>query len=193
MTVLSQRQPALARREFLACTVAVAPVALLGVSISACQGPSSNHRALTFTSLSAAMEELGRLTKPEPLAPAAAFSWAQTLAHCAQSIEFSMTGFPQPKSALFQNTVGATAFKVFSMRGRMSHDLADPIPGAPSLDANTDVAQALARLRQSVAAFQQWKEPLKPHFAYGQLNKAEYDQAHAMHLAQHFSGFGQRG
>ncbi len=189
----AQRQSAVVRRDFLLRAAAVAPMAVLVATTSACQATPSHHRALTFTSLSTAMEELGRLTKPEPLAPAAAFSWAQTLAHCAQSIEFSMTGFPQPKSALFQNTVGATAFKVFSMRGRMSHDLADPIPGAPSLDANTEVAQALARLHQSVAAFQQWKEPLEPHFAYGELSKPEFDQAHAMHLAQHFSGFGQRG
>ncbi len=186
-------QSEFARRELLVRTAAVASVVLLGVSTSACQGTPANHRALTFTSLSTAMEELGRLTQPEALAPAAAFTWAQTLVHCAQSIEFSMTGFPQPKSALFQKTAGAAAFKVFSKRGRMSHDLADPIPGAPTLEANTEVAVALARLHQSVAAFQQWKEPLKPHFAYGELSKAEFDQAHAMHLAQHFSGFGQRG
>jgi Protein of unknown function (DUF1569) len=182
-----------ARREFLVRAAAIAPVVVLAATTSACQGTPANHRVLTFTSLSAAMEELGRLAKPEALAPAAAFSWAQTLVHCAQSIEFSMTGFPEPKSALFQKTAGAAAFKVFSMRGRMSHDLADPIPGAPPLDANTEVAAALARLHQSVAAFQQWKEPLKPHFAYGELSKAEFDQAHAMHLAQHISGFGQRG
>jgi hypothetical protein len=186
-------RPESARRVFLARAASLAPVLLLGATTSACQGTPNSHRVLMFTSLNAAMEELGRLTQPQALAPAAAFTWAQTLVHCAQSIEFSMTGFPQPKSALFQNTVGAAAFKVFSVRGRMSHDLADPIPGAPPLDANIEVAQALARLQQSVAAFQQWKEPLKPHFAYGDLSKAEFDQAHAMHLAQHFSGFGQRG
>ena len=180
------------RRVFLVRSASFAPMLLIGATTVACQGTPANHRELMFTSLNAAMDELGRLTQPQALAPTAPFTWAQTLVHCAQSIEYSMTGFPQPKSVLFQNTVGAAAFMVFSMRGRMSHDLADPIPGAPSLNANTEVAQALARLHQSVAAFQQWKEPLKPHFAYGELSKAEFDQAHAMHLAQHFSGFGQR-
>jgi hypothetical protein len=36
---------------------------------------------------------------------------SQTLKHCAQSIEFSMTGFPEPKSAMFQNMAeDATSF-----------------------------------------------------------------------------------
>ena len=31
--------------------------------------------------------------------------------------------------------------------------------------------------------------PLQPHFAYGALDKAQYEQAHAMHLANHLSAF----
>jgi hypothetical protein len=34
----------------------------------------------------------------------------QVFNHCAQSVEFSITGFPQNESALFQNTAGALAF-----------------------------------------------------------------------------------
>ena len=123
------------------------------------------------------------------LEPATAWTWAQTLVHCAQSIEYSLQGFPLPKSALFQNTLGAAAFKVFTLRGRMSHNLAEPIPGAPALDANASAEGALARLRQAVQDFGAHTGPLQPHFAYGALSRAQYEQAHAMHLANHLSAF----
>jgi len=100
-----------------------------------------------------------------------------------------MKGFPEPKSELFQRTVGSAAFGVFSWRGRMTHDLAEPIPGAPALEVKTESTHALERLRASIFNFRRWSEPLKPHFAYGVLDKKEYELAHAMHLANHFSAF----
>ena len=148
-----------------------------------------NDRRLVLASLNDAMRELDRLKNPQALPPATAWSWAQTLTHCAQSIEYSMAGFPAAKPRLFQLSVGAAAFSVFSRRGRMSHDLAEPIPGAPLLDASTDSAAAVARLRQAVQGFQTWQGPLRPHFAYGNLSKPEFERAHAMHLANHFSAF----
>jgi len=148
-----------------------------------------DDRRLVFTSLNDALRELDRLTKAKTLKSAAAWTLPQTLDHCAQSIEFSLTGFPSPKSPIFQNTVGAAAFKVFSWRGKMSHDLAEPIPGAPALDAGTNSVAAVARLQRAIREFQGTTVPLRPHFAYGDLSKPEYEQAHAMHLANHFSAF----
>jgi Protein of unknown function (DUF1569) len=112
------------------------------------------------------------------------WSLPQVLEHLAQSIEFSLHGFPQAKSALFQSTVGAAAFAVFKWRGKMSHGLAEPIPGAAKLLA-TDLAVAAARLRASIAAFEAHKTALKPHFAYGDLSKADYALAHSFHIANH--------
>ncbi len=103
-----------------------------------------------------------------------------------------MEGFPQAKSRLFQGTVGALAFKVFAWNGRMTHDLGEPIPGAPALDSDLDAIRAVERLKRAARAFAQWTKPLRPHFAYGELSKAEYDLAHAMHMANHFSAFRQR-
>lgn len=71
----------------------------------------------------------------------------------------------------------------------MSHNLAEPIPGAPALDARTDSAAAVARLQRAIQEFQGTTAPLRPHFAYGDLSKPEYERAHAMHLANHFSAF----
>jgi spermidine/putrescine-binding protein len=174
------------RRTFI---VTATTAGIAAASTSACQKASASDRQLVFASFSDAQRELDRLSKAATLASAARWSWAQTLTHCAQSIEFSLTGFPSPKSALFQNTAGAVAFQVFSWRGRMSHDLAEPIPGAPPLDTSNDVALAMGRLQKSIADFRKRTEPLHPHFAYGALNKPSYERAHAMHLANHLSGF----
>lgn len=164
----------------------------LGLAVSSCGGRAdagSIDRKLQFVSLAQAIEEVERLSKAKTLRSAASWNWAQTLEHCAQSIEFSMAGFPTAKSEWFQRTVGAAAFSVFAWRGRMSHDLAEPIPGAPALSAGDDVTRALVRLRASIRNFEQWQASLKPHFAYGPLDKKQYDLAHAMHLANHLSGF----
>jgi hypothetical protein len=174
------------RRAFIKSVTSVAvvgPVAL----ISGCDSGSTQGRRLEFTSLEQAYAEAERLVATEISPSPPSWTLAQTLVHCAQSIEFSMSGFPQMKSSLFQNTVGRAAFNVFSWRGHMSHDLTEEIPGAPTLADETDVKGALRRLRQSVDAFQATSGPLQPHFAYGELRKPDYELAHAMHLANHFS------
>jgi hypothetical protein len=109
---------------------------------------------------------------------------AQVLEHLAQSVLFSLDGFPQPKSALFQNTAGSAAFAMFKWRGKMSHGLTEPIPGAPALKANT-VAEGAQMLRSAALRFDAHKGQLKPHFAYGDLPKADYALAHALHVQNH--------
>jgi len=106
------------------------------------------------------------------------------LAHCAQSIDLSMTRFPQHKSRLFQTTVGTIAKKRFLSKGAMSHDLTAPIPGAPPLTiADVDVGRT--RLLDAIARFEEFGGTTARHFAYGDVTKAEYDALHAMHIANH--------
>lgn len=116
-------------------------------------------------------------------------SWSlpQLLQHLAQSIEFSIQGYPAPKSALFQHTLGKTAFAWFDARGKMSHNLAEPIPGAPALDARQSLRTAAQRLLDAMQAFSAHQGPLRPHFAYGELSRDEYQRAHLMHLANHWT------
>ena len=109
---------------------------------------------------------------------------AAVLDHLAQSIEMSMDGFPQAKSALFQQTAGQAAFAYFKWRGRMAHDLASPIPGAGPLEAENWQA-ASRRLRDAIARFNAYSGVLKPHFAYGELSKFDYAIAHTLHIANH--------
>lgn len=109
----------------------------------------------------------------------------QIFSHIAQSIDYSITGFPEMKSELFQETVGALAFAAFSKRGAMTHGLSERIPGAPAFARDGKTADGLAYLRRAFINFEQHGGPLQPHFAYGSLSKAEYAAAHVMHLNNH--------
>ena len=135
--------------------------------------------------LDEAVRWLDRLEKtPSPKA-IGAWPLSAVLDHLAQSIEMSMDGFPQARSALFQGTVGRGAFRYFEWRGRMSHGLAEPIPGAPALAAGAEWRPAALRLREAISRFHGWHGPMKPHFAYGALSKPEFAVAHSMHIANH--------
>ena len=112
---------------------------------------------------------------------------SQVLQHAAQSIEYSLDGFPEPKSALFQGTVGKGAWSVFNARGRMSHSLTEPIPGAPALDGALPLERAGTRLLAAIERFERHGGELRPHFAYGALDKRAYTRAHLMHLANHWT------
>ena len=118
-----------------------------------------------------------------------AWSLAQVLNHAAQSVEYSLDGFPQPKPAWFRATVGPLAFKVFDARGAMKHPLDAPIPGAPAIDAHAPLEGAVQRLLGAFDRFERHGGPLQPHFAYGSLDKPTYARAHLMHLAEHWSEF----
>lgn len=159
-----------------ALLLAAAPLGVAGCGVSAVAAP--------FDSLASAR----RLVQALPATARMAEGWPlpQVLVHLAQSIEYSMAGFPAPRSALFRSTVGPLAFAVFSARGRMSHGLDEPIPGAPAIDPATSQTAAVARLVEALTRFEAHTGPLQPHFAYGALDKAAYTQAHLMHLADHW-------
>jgi Protein of unknown function (DUF1569) len=136
-------------------------------------------------SLDEAMKWLDKLDKAASAKTTGAWPMIAVLEHLAQSIEYSMIGFPAPKSALFQSTAGAAAFAFFKWRGQMSHSLVEPIPGAPALTQQGDWKAASARLRNAITRFNSYEGKLMPHFAYGNLNKAEFALAHSFHIANH--------
>jgi hypothetical protein len=136
-------------------------------------------------SLPSALLWLDQLQAAPGIQTSGAWPLAAILEHLSQSIEMSMDGFPAPKHELFQRTVGAAAFTVFRWRGKMSHSLSEPIPGAPALSAAPSWQAAAARLRNAISRFQAHQAPLKPHFAYGNLSKTDYALAHTMHIANH--------
>lgn len=136
--------------------------------------------------LSDALAWLDRLEKSTAARCTGTWPLPAVLEHLAQSMEMSMDGFPEPRSALFQATAGSAAFAFFKWRGRMSHGLAEPIPGAAPLQlAATDWKPQVARLRNAIHRFNGYKGPLKPHFAYGELSYADFALAHSFHIANH--------
>jgi hypothetical protein len=116
-----------------------------------------------------------------------AWTLAQMLTHAAQSIDYSIDGFPEMKSALFRKAVGSVAFAVFQARGKMGHTLTETIPGAPALDAKAPLDKAIALALTALRRFEAHTGTLAPHFAYGELDKAQYTRAHLMHLANHWT------
>jgi hypothetical protein len=118
-----------------------------------------------------------------------AWNLSASLQHLAQSIEGSLAGYPQMKPAWFVATLGAAAHAVFDARGRMTHPLDDPIPGAPALDAALPADQAVLRLLKAMDGFEAHTGPLAPHFAYGRLDKPAYARAHLMHVSAHWTQF----
>lgn len=121
------------------------------------------------------------------LAPDSVWSLSQTLQHCAQTVEYSTTGYPRLKPALYRRTVGAVAKRVFLARGAMRHPLGAEIDGAPPLDPAVPVGDALDRLGAAVARFAAHGTP-EPHPAYGACTHAEMAALHGMHLAEHLPG-----
>lgn len=115
------------------------------------------------------------------------WSPAEVFNHCAQSIEYSLGGYPALKPAWFRHSVGPLAFSAFAARGAMRHPLDEAIPGAAPLSAPTTQALALERLQQAFADFASHQGELQPHFAYGALSHADYVQAHVLHLYNHLS------
>ena len=103
--------------------------------------------------------------------------------HLEQGVLYSMTGYPDQKSKMFQATAGKLAFTVFSLRGRMSHALDEPIPGEKVADVSAEAG--LDRLWKALEKFGEHKGQLKPHFAYGALTRDQFALAHLMHLENH--------
>jgi Protein of unknown function (DUF1569) len=161
------------RREFMVCTAA------------ASWGVFAMADTPKVQSLDEAMKWLDKLDKAASVKTTGAWPMIAVLEHLAQSIEYSMTGFPAPKSALFQSTAGAAAFTFFKWRGQMSHGLAEPIPGAAALTQQGDWKLASARLRNAITRFNAYEGKLMPHFAYGNLSKPEFTLAHSFHIANH--------
>ena len=165
------------RRQLLIASAAAAAAAPL----AACNAAEVK----TFANFASAMRSIEALASGHK--HSGAWTLAQILNHAAQSIDDSIDGFPEMKSALFRLAIGNAAFAVFQARGQMSHSLIEPIPGAPMLDAQAAIEPAIVRALAALRRFDAHNGALAPHFAYGLLDKRQYTRAHLMHLANHWS------
>ena len=166
------------RRHFLFATGS----ALAGGTLAAV----ALHRSADIPGLPELRTRLDAL-RGKALVSHTAWSPAEVLEHLAQSVEYSLTGYPEAKPAVFQQTVGRAAFEAFQYTGAMRHSLTEPIPGAPALDAALPVDAALDRLLAALTAFEQHAGPIAPHFAFGALSHAEFSAAHVLHIENHLT------
>ncbi len=135
-------------------------------------------RLTRFAQVREALETLG------PSLPATA---GPRLAHCAQSIECSLTGYPQPRAWLIRTFIGPRVLARFLKQGVMSHDVNAGIAGLDDPPATLTPSQGRDRLLQAMEAFERHSGPLAPHFAYGPVERGEYEAVHSMHVADHLT------
>ncbi|MFT7775247.1 DUF1569 domain-containing protein [Roseateles sp.] len=172
------------RRRALKTTTVLLAAPVVATQLAGCTG-----RLETFASWKQAQQAVLDLLFVPKVVQGSTWNLSQVLQHLAQSIEFSMQGFPALRGAWFRSSIGSAAFAVFNARGAMSHDLAEPIPGAPALDGAQALRDSVNRLLEAMDAFAQFNGTLRPHFAYGELSKPQYERAHLMHLANHWTQF----
>ncbi len=165
------------RRKFL---VSAAALSLVGATVG--------KAAIAQADLAQLLAELQALTGKD-VKTVGVWSASEVFQHCAASIQGSMQGYPEHKSAMFKATAGKAALTVFQAAGAMRHSLAEPIPGMPALDAQMPFHQALAQLISSLQSFIAFKGQLQPHFAYGELSHADYALAHQLHIRNHLNEF----
>lgn len=134
-----------------------------------------------------AQETLDMLARLRQSSPVSSGAWNvhQVFTHIAQSIDYSMAGFPEVRSPLFRATAGKAAFYAFSTAGAMRHNLSEPIPGAPAIPSSGSAGDAIGRAISSLKTFAAYTGPLYPHFAYGNLDKDDYLEAHVLHIRNH--------
>src|SRR5262245_51747589 len=128
-----------------------------------------------------ALDQLtGLLDSLDPNLRSDGWTLAQALSHCAQSVEYSLSGSPRLRSGLFRATIGPLVKRKFLRAGRMSHDLTAPVAGAPDLPASLDFEQSRSRLRTALATFDNHSGAMAPHLAYGRCTKDEYATLHLL-------------
>ena len=114
-----------------------------------------------------------------------AWSPAQHFVHMAQSIELSVTGYPIHYSDAFKATIGSLAFQLFSSKQASTHNTEELIPGTELISNESSLLKAVERLISAINLFEQSLE-VQPHFAYGELSKKEYYNAHLFHINEHW-------
>ena len=181
LSILSKNaDSAMNRRTFLITTLSSSSLAIIGGL-----GWHLVPKNLEDLSISHTIDTLKQLD-PAVVKFNSPWSVGHNLAHMAQSIEYSMQGYPVHKSDLFKSTVGRTAFNAFSSKGYMKHNLEEDIPGAPPL-SDTDNLTGMRRLITALETFKDYEGELAEHFAYGKLTHQEYALAHVLHIKDHFS------
>lgn len=142
---------------------------------------------IKLTSLEQTVVDLRKFAAAKSIELPGKWTPAHVFRHCAQSIEYSMSGYPKMNSWLFRNTIGPIAKSKFIGDGQMSHDINDPIPGAPDIANSDDHSAAIGELIVVIEKYSAYRDELRDHFAFGGATHEQYEKLHAMHIADHLS------
>mgnify|MGYP003635753969 CR=1 FL=1 len=165
------------RRQFIKASVLTPVALLLTTKLVATLRPYP---------LSGILAQLKALPA-ERLTSGGVWNASQILQHCAQSISYSIYGYPKAHSPFFRYSIGKLAVNAFAATGTLHHPLDEPIPGAPALEPVLPNDVALRELIYTVEQFMNWQGEMQPHFAFGSLNKAQYYSVHYLHLQSHLA------
>lgn len=175
---------AMSRKTFLRLAVGTAVAA----SFAPLAGCANNGRKLKFSSINEALQETALIEVNLPnVQLQQPWSLYKVLTHMAQSMEYSMTGYPEMESSALMAAARVVFFNVFKPQGYMSHDLAAPVPGAPEIPDDGPLEEAFLRYRNACSDFQNFTGAVMPHFSYGDLSYEDWELAHAFHAADHYS------
>jgi hypothetical protein len=174
----------MSRKTFLRLTLGTAAA----VSFAPLTGCSKPGRKLRFASIDDALAETALIeTNLATVQMQQPWSLYKVLEHMAQSMEYSMTGYPQMESGALMTAGRFVFFNVFKPQGYMSHDLGAPVPGAPDIADDGPLEEAFLRYRNACNDFQNFTGAVMPHFTYGELSYEDWVLAHAFHAADHYS------
>lgn len=127
------------------------------------------------------------------LSPRSTYTFSQTVQHAAQSIGYSMTGYPRLAPVSLRFTVGRSVKHLFLRRGAMRHNLSAPVAGAPELDPGMPDLAAIELLRATVSQLAAFDGALQPHPTYGRCTKDQVASLQTMHLREHLPGVDREG
>ncbi|MCE9600027.1 MAG: DUF1569 domain-containing protein [Spirochaetia bacterium] len=142
-------------------------------------------RELRFSNLTEVEGELDRLVRARDVQTSGVWSYSQILNHTAETIEHSMSRYPQLMPAVIRKTVGHWFFERMARRGYMEKGKFNP--SAPKKHADGDEAAAMKRLRQALKTFRSYEGSMAVHPIYDQLKKSDFEKLHSMHIANHLS------
>lgn len=174
----------MSRKSFLKLTAGVAVAGAVSPALTGC---AASGRQLKFSTIDEVLAEMDLMEENlDILVMDQPWSLYKALTHMAQSMEYSMTGYPKLDSPLVQS-IKKIGFVTFKSQGYMSHNLAAPVPDAPEITDEGPIEDAFLRLRNACGDFQNYTGALHPHFSYGTLSYEDWELAHSFHCANHLS------
>lgn len=107
--------------------------------------------------------------------------------HCAQTISYSMTGYPKMKPAIVRLTIGKAVVSKYLKQGYMKHNLQSHVSGGEKIDPNGEPAAGIDHLLSEIEKLENYTGTLKPHSVFGEMTREDYMKYFAMHISDHFS------